>query len=79
MTNAIVSITEYITKKPSAESATTVTRETQPQSTRPPLKHYEMWAHFEKMIEKLGENDVTDLNFEITKVIHDAVKQARNK
>lgn len=79
LTNAIISITDFITKKPSATSTTTTTQETQPQTTRPPLKHYEMWAHFEKMIEKLDDDDIADLNFEITKVVHDAVKEARNK
>lgn len=60
-------------------AASATTQDTQAKSTNPPLKNYEMWAHFEKIMEKLDEHDIDDLKFEITKVIHDAVKSSRNK
>lgn len=74
VSEALSAIKTYLTNK-------TVTPATVAQSvpSQPALKHYEMWAHFEKLMEKLGDEDIADLNFEFTKAIHDAVKQARNK
>lgn len=72
VSEALTAITTYFKSKPSTAA--------QPQQPlQSPLKHFEMWTHFEKLMEKLDEDDISDLNFEFTKVIHAALKEARNR
>lgn len=42
-----------------------------------PLKHVEMWTHFDKLVTKLNDEEIEDLNFEISNVIRDALKKKR--
>lgn len=44
-----------------------------------PLKYQTMWAHFDKMINKLDDDAIEDLNFDIMKLIGDAIKKQRQK
>lgn len=43
------------------------------------LKHYEMWANYDKMISKLDDESIEDLNIELMTVIGNAVKAHRQK
>lgn len=41
------------------------------------LKHYHMWANYDKMIEKLDDNAIQDLNMELMILIGNIVKKNR--
>lgn len=62
----------YLQKKAEPELAV-------PKNTQAPLKHYEMWANYDKMIAKLDEDAVNDLNIDLMQVIGGAVKAYRTK
>lgn len=46
---------------------------------QPRLQYYEMWANYERMMRILDQDDVVDLNIELTNVIGNAVKRKREQ
>lgn len=46
-------------------------------ASKSPLKYMEMWANFDKLVSKLDENAVDELNIEITNLIGAALKKKR--
>lgn len=46
-------------------------------STEKPLKYYAMWANLDKLVSKLDDDTVDDLNVEITALIGAALKKKR--
>lgn len=46
---------------------------------QPRLQFYEMWANYERMMHTLDEDDIVDLNIELTNVIGNAVKRKREQ
>lgn len=44
---------------------------------KPKLKYLEMWSNFDRLVGKLDEDDVDDLNIEITNLIGAAIKKKR--
>lgn len=46
-----------------------------------PLKHYEMWANYDKMISNstLNCDDIADLNIELGIVIRDAIRKKKQE
>lgn len=44
---------------------------------KPPMKYTEMWANFDKLVSKLDEDAVDELNIEITNLIGAALKKKR--
>lgn len=45
--------------------------------TKPTMKYQEMWSNFDRLVSKLDEDDVDDLNIEITNLIGAALKKKR--
>lgn len=62
--------------------AKTLSQQSAPQASFPPqsrLEYYNMWANYETMMRTLDEDDIVDLNIELTNVIGTAVKRKREK
>lgn len=66
------SVTSYFDKRSNPEVV-------EPKNTQAPLKHFEMWANYDKMIAKLDDDAIVDLNIELMQVIGTAVKNYRKK
>lgn len=47
-------------------------------ATKPAMKYMEMWANFDKVVSKLDEDAVDELNIEITNLIGAALKKKRD-
>lgn len=45
---------------------------------KPTLKHMEMWANFDKLVSKLDDDAVDDLNVDIMSLIGAAIKKKRD-
>lgn len=70
---------KYFESKVQTQQSTQQASLPAPLPPQPRLKFYEMWANYEKMMHILDEDDVVDLNIELTNVIGAAVKRKRNK
>lgn len=66
------SVTSFFDKKSNPEDV-------ESKNTQAPLKHFEMWANYDKMITKLDDDAIVDLNIELMQVIGTAVKNYRKK
>lgn len=45
----------------------------------PPLKHFSMWANFDSLASKLNDDEIEDLNIDITNLIGTALKKSRER
>lgn len=66
------SFSNYLCNKQPSESQTQRAQQGQ-------LKHHEMWAHFDKLISKLNEEEVEDLNFDLSNVIRATIQKKRDR
>lgn len=48
-------------------------------SAKPTLKHIEMWTNFDKLVSKLDDEAVDDLNIDIMNLIGAAIKKKRDR
>lgn len=48
-------------------------------SMQPPLKHYTMWANFDKLISKFDDEEVSDLNIDLMVIIGQAIRKKRDQ
>lgn len=48
-------------------------------SAKPTLKHIEMWTNFDKLVSKLDDEAVDDLNIDIMNLIGAAINKKRDR
>lgn len=78
-TERLIGMTNVLSKYLEAKTQLQQSTPSASLASQPRLDYYNMWANYETMMRTLDENEIVDLNIELTNVIGAAVKRKREK